>query len=49
VKTATCVLLTALAALLLAACGGGSAPASSAPATVTGIATPTSVSVVTAN
>jgi len=49
------VVLTALAALALAfqltACGGGSSSSagSTASATVTGVATPKSVSVVTAN
>jgi predicted component of type VI protein secretion system len=50
VKTITCAFLTAVAALLLSACGGASsAAATSPPAAVTGVATPTSVSVVTAN
>jgi len=50
VKTMTRALLTAVAALLLAACGGGtSATASNSQAAVTGVATPTSVSAVTAN
>jgi hypothetical protein len=53
-KTLTCALLTLLAAGLLSGCGGstgGSAASTpiSAPAAVTGLETPKSVSVVTAN
>jgi hypothetical protein len=50
VKTISFSLLTALAALLLIGCGGGSSAASNpAPAAVVGVATPSSVAVVTAN
>jgi hypothetical protein len=50
VKTTFGALLTALTALLLIGCGGGSSSASNpAPAAVMGVATPSSVAVVTAN
>lgn len=43
------VLLAAVVAEVLAACGGGSSSANSTPTQVTGVATPKAVSVVTAN
>ncbi|HWJ34352.1 MAG TPA: hypothetical protein VNR70_03755 [Steroidobacteraceae bacterium] len=52
-KTLTCALLTLLAAAPLSGCGGrgsgATIPAQAAPAAVTGVDTPKSVSVVTAN
>jgi hypothetical protein len=52
-KTLACVLFTLLAGASLYGCGGsgsaGSAPVQTPPAAVTGVQTPKSVSVVTAN
>jgi hypothetical protein len=52
-KTLTCALLTLLAGGSLCGCGGGrsaaSSPVQTPPAAVTGVETPKSVSVVTAN
>ena len=51
-KTLTCALLTSLVAMLLVACGSDSSTTTSTPppaAKVVGVATPTAVSVVTAN
>jgi hypothetical protein len=52
-KTLTCALLALLGSLSLYGCGGGgssaSTPAPTPPAAVTGVQTPKSVAVVTAN
>jgi hypothetical protein len=52
-KTLTCALLTLLATGSMTGCGGGgsaaSSPAQTPPAAITGVETPKSVSVVTAN